>query len=109
MDHRALVFLVVAIVVFTLVHTFIFVSDISGTTGAATSGFVNNDLIVISAPDAYGFVSITGNVNSVEPYAKVIVTNLENNEEIYTYADETGSFDTEVLASGMDYLRIESE
>ncbi|MBW3014236.1 hypothetical protein KY335_03265 [Candidatus Woesearchaeota archaeon] len=109
MDHRALVFLIVAIVVFTLVHTFIFVTDISAPTGAAYSGFVNDRLISISAPDMYGLSTITGQAGAVEPYAKVIITNLQNREQVYTYADEAGSFQMEMIASGLDYLRIETE
>ena len=109
MNHKAFVFLIVAIVVFTLIHSMIFISDITETTGAAHSGFVNQDLVTVSPPDMYGFVTITGDVNSVNPYAKIIVTNLQNEDEIYTYADESGGFQTDMLASGLDYLRIETE
>ncbi len=109
MNHKPFIFLIVAILVFTLIHSMIFISDITETTGAAHSGFVNEDLVAVSPPDMYGFVTITGNANSVNPFAKVIVTNLQNKDEIYTYADNLGAFNTDMLASGLDYLRIETE
>ena len=109
MNHKSLVLLIVAIVVFTLIHSMIFISDISETTGAAHSGFVNEDLVTVSSPDMYGFVTITGSANSVNPFAKIIVTNLQNEDETYTYADDLGAFQTDMLASSLDYLRVETE
>lgn len=109
MNHKALVFLLVAVVVLTLVHTFIFVSDISETTGAAHQGFVQDDLVTISEPDAYGFVTVEGKTGAVAGHAKVVVTNLRNRESTHTYAGSQGSFSLAMPASGMDYLRIEAE
>lgn len=62
--------------------------------------------ITLSQPDAQGKVMLTGQVNSVEPGATVIITNTRTGESVTVIADREGRFTAQLSGQAGDVYSI---